>query len=729
MKPRPSSTSERHRISEGTGLVRLAGMADHRTNSRAGTDPANDPYRWLEDVTGEEQLAWVRKRNTATLGRLTGTDRFAELRDGVREVLDSQQKIPHIVRRGGYRYNFWQDADHPRGQWRRTTLEEYRADSPEWDVLIDVDSLGTTEGENWVWAGAQVLKPDYRRALVSLSRGGADAHVVREFDLESREFVRDGFEVPEAKTDVHWIADDHIYVGTDFGPGSLTDSGYPRTVRRWRRGTPLGASPLVYEGKHEDIAVSAQHDHTPGYERDFVTRAIDFYRSQLFHLVGGDHERRDELRRVEVPEDAIASVQRDWLLVELRTAWAVSAAGPTYPAGALLAARFEEFMAGRRDLTVLFAPDPHTSLAGYSWTRHHLILTVMRDVASALAVLTPPDADGEAVGSWRREPLEGVPEFAAASAVGTDPDTDDEYLMHVDGYLTPPALSIGTLGSEPALTLKRGPAFFDTEGMTVEQHFATSSDGTRVPYFVVRPAGAAPSGGFPTLLTGYGGFEVPLRPAYGGGVGRAWLARGGCFVVANIRGGGEYGPDWHNAATRENRPRAYEDFAAVAAHLHTRGITTAARLGAQGGSNGGLLMGVMLTRYPELFGAIVGQVPLADMRRYHELLAGASWMAEFGDPDDPGDWAFLATYSPYHRLCADASYPPVLFTTSTRDDRVHPGHARKMAARLHELGHQVDYYENIEGGHGGAADNEQRAFLSALAYEFLWQQLDGERVA
>lgn len=688
------------------------------------TDSTDDRYRWLEDITGDEPLAWVRERNAESLPTLTGTKRFGELRDGIRDVLDSDQKIPGIVRRGPYRYNFWTDTDHPRGLWRRTTLEEYRTDSPDWDVLIDVGELGRTEGENWVWAGADVLWPDYRRALVSLSRGGADASVVREFDLETRQFISGGFEVPEAKTSVGWIDLDHIYVGTDTGPGSLTTSGYPRTVRRWTRGTDLADAPTIYAGEPEDVAVTAHHDHTPGYERDFVARAMDFYHSRLY-LLGRD----DERRLVDVPEDAMVSVHRDWLLIELRTSWTVCT-GDTeqaYPAGALLAAPFDAYMAGDRDMTVLFEPDPHTSLASYSWTRHRLILTLMRDVVTELEVLTPADQPGR---RWHREPLTGVPRLSTATAYGTDADVDDEYLLYLDGYLTPPTLFMGALDDGSATPLKQAPSFFDTAGMAVEQHFATSADGTRIPYFTVTPPGPAPDGGRPTLLYGYGGFEVPLRPAYSAGIGRSWLERGGCFCVANIRGGGEYGPSWHQAGLRENRRRVYEDFAAVAADLTARGITTTERLGIQGGSNGGLLMGVMLTRYPELFGAIVCQVPLADMRNYHRMLAGASWMAEYGDPDEPGDWAFISAYSPYHNLRpagADGSegvtYPPVLVTTSTRDDRVHPAHARKMVARLRELGHEVDYYENIEGGHSGAADNAQRAFLSALAYEFLWQKL------
>lgn len=670
----------------------------------------DDPYRWLEDVTGERALSWVRERNAETMAELAGGARFEALRAEIREVLDSTDRIPYIARRGEYRYNFWRDREHPRGLWRRTTLAEYRKESPDWEIVLDVDALARDEDENWVYHGAQCLRPDYRLALISLSRGGADASVVREFDIERREFVTDGFVLPEAKSTVDWIDADHLYVATDFGSGTLTTSGYPRTVRQWRRGTPLSEAEPVFEGKPDDVSVSAYHDDTEGFERDFVRRAIDFYHSERYLRAD------DQLLRVDVPDDALVGVHRQWLLIELRSDWTV---GQTFPAGCLLVADFDQFMArgaGEAGLLVLFMPDERTSLAGYSWTRHHLILNMMRDVVSHVSVLAPAE-------DWRAEPLTGTPALSRASAYGTDSHVDDEYLADIDGFLTPSTLAIGTIGDGPAVVLKQAPAFFDAAGFTVDQHFAVSEDGTRIPYFVVAPDSAVPAGGWPTLLYGYGGFEVSLQPGYRGALGRAWLARGGCYVSANIRGGGEYGPRWHSATLKHNRHLVYEDFAAVARDLVARGLTTPARLGAEGGSNGGLLMGVMLTHYPELFGAIVGAVPLLDMLRYHKLLAGASWMAEYGDPDDPADREHLLHFSPYHQLRADRRYPPMLLTTSTRDDRVHPGHARKLVARMREYGLPVTYYENIEGGHGGAADNEQAAFMSALAYEFLWRHL------
>ncbi len=671
------------------------------------SEVTDDPFLWLEDVTGDAALDWVRVRNTETLGVLESASGFAELRDELREVLNADDRIPFVRRLGEHLYNFWQDAAHPKGIWRRTTLAEYRKPEPDWDILLDVDELARREDENWVWQGSATLRPDFRLSLLELSLGGADAAVIREFDLAERRFVEDGFYLPEAKTDVSWIDADNIYVGTDFGPGSLTTSGYPRIAKQWRRGTPITEAVTVFEGEPEDVAVHAYHDPTKGYERDFVLRAIDFYNRELYLRPA-----EGELVRIPVPLDCMADIEREWLLIKTRSPWEVG--GSSYQAGTLLACRFDAFLAGDRDLTVLFEPDPHMSLSYFAWTRNHLLLNKLHDVRSELEVLTP----GE---SWARSGLPGAPEFAQIEVAETDPDDSDEFMLYSSGFTQPGTLLYGQVGEETE-AIKQAPSFFDPSGQEVRQYFAASNDGTQVPYFVVGNPGELPA---PTLLTGYGGFEIPLTPSYSGVIGRGWLARGGTYVVANLRGGGEYGPNWHMSAVKQNRHLVYEDFAAVASDLVKRGITTPGRLGIEGGSNGGLLMGVMLTSYPELFGAIVAQVPLLDMYRYHELLAGASWIAEYGDPRVAAEWDYLRRYSPYHNTSADAHYPPVLFITSTRDDRVHPGHARKMVARLTELGHQVSYYENIEGGHGAAADNEQRALKWALVFEFLWEKLRG----
>ncbi len=668
----------------------------------------DDPYLWLEDVEGERALSWVRAQNAESQQQLEDLPGFAALRDDLRAILDSDARIPHVQKIGAHYYNLWRDAANERGLWRRTTLDEYRKREPAWETVLDLDALGKAEDVNWVWGGASCLPPDYRRCLIALSRGGADATTTREFDLVDKRFVADGFVRPESKGALDWKDEHTVYAYTDFGAGSMTQSGYPRTVREWRRGTSLASATLVYEGRDDDMYIAAFHDHSPGFARDFVSRTIAFYNGELYLRTADG-----TLTKLDVPNDAEKSVHREWLLLKLRSAWTVG--DRTYDPGSLIATPFDAFMGGDRTFTVLFAPSETTSLDGYSWTRDHLIVNTLDDVKNRLHVLTP--ADGE----WRRRPLLGAPDFGTVNASGVDPDESNAYFMTITDYLTPTTLEIGEIDQAPE-PLKQTPAFFDATGLHITQHFATSEDGTRVPYFMVSRNQLPLDGRNPTLLYGYGGFEISLTPAYSPGVGSAWLTKGGVYVVANIRGGGEYGPRWHQTALKANRNKAYEDFASVARDLIARRVTSPPHLGIEGGSNGGLLVGNMTVRYPELFGAVVCKVPLLDMKRYHLLLAGASWMAEYGNPETD-DWNYLQRYSPYHNVRADATYPPVLFTTSTRDDRVHPGHARKMMARMKEQGHRVTYYENIEGGHGGAANNAQAAYMQALAYSFLRQQL------
>lgn len=686
---------------------------------------STDPYLWLEDITGEDALDWVRAHNEPTLKEFRD-DEFERMRAQALEVLDTDARIPYVRRRGEYLYNFWRDAANPRGLWRRTTLDSYRSNSTEWEVLIDVDALAGADDEKWVWAGATVIEPDYTRALISLSRGGSDAAIVREFDMTTCEFVAGGFCLPEAKTHISWADPNTVLVGTDFGEGSLTESGYPRMVKRWCRGQPLEEAATLFEGSRSDVIVAATVDRTPGFERTLVRRAIDFFNDEVYELRGVPHD--PELIRIDAPTDATLSVHRHWLLIELRTDWFTSRG--SYAAGSLLAADYDEFLAGTAQLRVVFEPDEHTALHHYAWTRDRLVVVTLADVASRVEIVTPGNGDDplhpasprlrSSLGSWERRPVADVPANTNTVIVAAD-DTGDEIFLDSSGFDTPSRLLHGAVDG-PLQQIKSAPDFFDAEGLTVTQHFVASKDGTSIPYFVVRPRDAAG----PTLLGGYGGFEVARTPGYDGVLGRLWLARGGTYVLANIRGGGEYGPDWHTQAMRAGRHLVAEDFAAVAADLVDRGITTVEQLGAQGGSNGGLLMGIMLTQYPQLFGALVCQVPLLDMRRFHLLLAGASWVAEYGNPDDPADWEFISEYSPYHHISAEQAYPPVLITTSTRDDRVHPGHARKMTAGLEAAGQRVWYYENIEGGHAGAADNAQIAFKSALSFAFLWRMLTDE---
>jgi prolyl oligopeptidase len=693
--------------------VIMGGMTQAHDNPAPGTAVStDDPYLWLEDIHSDRAMDWVKAQNAITQKQFAGSPEFTKTQDRILEVLDSDARIPYVERRGDHLYNFWQDKAHPRGIWRRTTLAEYRKPEPQWELLLDVDALNKAEGKRWVFKGSDCLKPAYNRCLIMLSPDGGDAIEVREFDVPSKSFVKGGFELPIAKTQASWIDENHLYVGTDFGPGSMTTSSYPRITKVWTRGTPISAATTVYEGKTSDLSINATHDRTPGFERDFVTVAHDFFHSDTYQLKDG------KLIHLDVPADvANVDAHREWLLLQLRNAWTVG--GAAYPSGALIAIKFDDFMAGKRQFTTLFAPDAHTALSNYAWTRHHIILDIMDDVKSRLDVLTP-----QADGKWAREAMPGAPQFSTVDVLDTDPDNTDEYWLGVTGFLNPSSLERGVLGEGQAQTIKQSPAFFDASKFEVSQHFTTSRDGTQVPYFEIAPKGIMLDGANRTLLYGYGGFEVSLQPFYSGSIGRAWLERGGVYVIANIRGGGEYGPRWHQAALQANRLRAYEDFAAVAMDLIKRGVTSPNHLGAEGGSNGGLLMGNMLTLYPQLFGAIACEVPLLDMKRYTHLSAGASWIAEYGDPDDPKQWSFIKTFSPYQNMKAGATYPPVLFYTTTSDDRVGPVQARKMAAKMEGMGYKnVWFFENTEGGHGAGADNKQAAYMHALAFDFLWDRL------
>ena len=710
--------AKRRRLNTMGAALSLAAAllpAGLRAAEAASAPEPADPHQWLEEVMGEKPLAWVKERNEASFKVLKARPEFEPIRQDLLGVLNARDRIPAVSRMGGFLYNLWQDEQHKRGLWRRTTLAEFQKTEPAWETVLDLDALGASEKESWVFHGAQCLGPSYRRCMVNLSRGGSDAQVSREFDTVSKQFVRDGFELPEAKSQMVWLDENTLLVGTDFGPGSLTDSGYPRVIKQWKRGTPLSSATTVFEGEAKDVAASVYVDRTPGHHRIVFQRALDFYTSSTFLLQGG------KLVKLEVPDDVESGFWGPWMLLKPRNDWTVG--GNTYKSGALLITDFKAYQRGERKLKVLFQPTATRSLAGYNLTRSHVLLSVIDQVASKLEEwdFSKPQAPRH---REVKAPFPGALHLASLydSELPKDP-LGERYFLYYTDFLTPDTLFLSRAGSDERQALKSRQAQFDATGMRAEQRFATSKDGTRVPYFVIWPKGATADGGNPTLLYGYGGFEVSLQPGYSGGRGRAWLARGGVYVLANIRGGGEFGPAWHQAAVKANKQRSYEDFIAVAEDLIQAKITSPRHLGIMGGSNGGLLMGATFTQRPDLFNAVVCQVPLLDMRRFHKLLAGASWMAEYGNPDDAQDWEFIRQYSPYHQLSKDKTYPKVFFTTSTRDDRVHPGHARKMVARMTELGHEVYYYENTEGGHGGAADNEQRAALQALEYSYLWQQL------
>ncbi|ABM09747.1 prolyl oligopeptidase family serine peptidase [Paenarthrobacter aurescens] len=727
---------------------------------RHAADVAPEPTDenvWLEDIHGEEQLAWVREQNARTEELLEDAE-YEAVEAGILEVLDSTDRIAMVSKRGDFYYNFWKDQEHPKGLWRRTTWESYLTEEPEWDVLLDIDALAAAEGVEWVFHGVGFLRPadgsEYRLAMVSLSPDGGDADRHREFDVESRTFVEGGFDLPTAKGNVSWLDADTLLVSSTAEGLPATTSSYARTGVKLRRGQSLADAERLFEIPEDHMLAMVAHDSTPGYERTFAVDYIDFYNRSTSLL------RDDSWVVIDVPTDVNISAHRDWLLFRPQKDWDV--AGVLYPAGSLLAADFESYLAGTRSLLVLFTPDAHTSLQSWSWTKDYLLLNLLRDVSSEIRVLDPSRPDSE--GGWTSTVLDACPPLHDVNAYAVDdedagPEGNDFWLV-ATGFTTPTTLTRGTLGASSSggasagggseasgvasqhAEVKRSPSFFNEADYEVQQHFAVSDDGTKVPYFQVASKDLVLDGQNPTQLSGYGGFEVSRTPAYSGTMGRAWLerrtlgassddgaaahSRGGVYVVANIRGGGEYGPSWHRAALQENRHRAYEDFAAVAKDLISRGVTSRRRLGCVGGSNGGLLVGNMLTQYPELFGAVSCGVPLLDMRRYTKLSAGYSWIAEYGDPDVPAQWDFIRTFSPYHLLHDGVEYPETFIWTATSDDRVGPVQARKMAARMQAMGiPNVWFYEALEGGHAGASDNRQAAALQARSNHFLWRSLAG----
>jgi prolyl oligopeptidase len=667
-----------------------------------------DPYQWLEEVSGEKALAWVKQQNAVTQPAIESSPGFKTLHERLLGIYNSRDRIPSVKKRGKWLYNFWQDEKNPRGVLRRTTLEEYRKKEPEWEVVLDLGRLSAEENEKWVYKGASCLYPDYQRCIISLSRAGADAVEIREFDVEGKRFVKDGFRASESKGGIAWKDANTLYVSRDFGPGTLTRSGYPRQVKEWARGTPLSSATLVFEVKEEDIGAWPMVVNEPGRTYELMTRAIETRVSETFIRVG------PRWVHIEAPRDADVATFDGMLVVRLRSDWRPTTR--TFKAGSLIATNLDQFLTGRRDFEIVFEPARRVSLQDFTATREFLLLDVLDNVKGR--VLEARRLGGR----WKLREV-SVPEAASIGLAAVDRDEGDDYWLTVTSFTQPTTLYLATAGGNAREKMKSLPAFFDAKGLTVQQFEATSRDGTRIPYFVVMREGTKLDGNSPTILYGYGGFEIAMTPNYSGTIGAGWLERGGIWVLSNIRGGGEFGPAWHNVAKREGRQRAHEDFIAVAEDVIQRGITSPRKLGIMGGSQGGLLVGAAFTQRPELFGAVVSSVPLLDMKRYHKLLAGASWMGEYGNPDDPKDWEFISRYSPYQNVAKDRKYPKVLFSTSTRDDRVHPAHARKMYAKMKEQGHDVMYFEYLEGGHGSGSLPAQQAYTWALIYTMFWNEL------
>ena len=665
-----------------------------------------DPFLWLEDVEGKRALDWVEAKNAATVAELSRSPVYQPIFERTKQILDAKDRIafPSII--GERLYNFWQDAANPRGVWRRTTWESYLSGSPQWETVLDVDALARSEGQPWSFAGAECLEPGYTRCLVFLSRGGADATQMREFDATVRTFIPGGFKLPEAKQSVAWVDENTLLVATDFGTGSMTTSGYARIAKLWKRGTPLTAATTLLEAPATDMGVWAGTIETADRTVHVVFHRPNFYEGSVHVLQDG------KLTKLDLPLDSDQYLLGDQLIVYIRSPWDV--AGQHFTTGSLLATPFADFLHGGRAFTSVLVPGEKEAIQGVSTTAHHLLVGMLNNVKGELRRYSLQD------GSWTYQTVPAPP-MGSVGVAATSPHTD-RYFFTYSGFTQPTTLYLADEAGQ-VTEVKRLPEQFDAKGLLVEQHEATSKDGTKIPFFIIHREGIPHDGNNPTLLYAYGGFEVSQTPSYSAITGSAWLERGGVYVLANIRGGGEFGPGWHRAGLKENRQRIYDDFFAVAQFLIDHGVTSPQHLGIMGGSNGGLLMGVAMTQHPELFKAIVIQVPLLDMQRYNKLLAGASWMAEYGDPDIPQEWAYISKYSPYQNLKAGVKYPKVFITTTTRDDRVHPGHARKMAAKMESMGYPFYYFENTEGGHGTGVTSEQRAKAYALTYAYLWQQL------
>lgn len=677
------------------------------TDMAEGATP-DDPYLWLEEVRGERAIAWVEEANSETLAIIKGDPRYQADHDAAYAILAAEDRIPYGELRGPHIYNFWQDNTHVRGLWRRAAIGSYAASAPEWDVILDIDALAAAENENWVYSGTS-CSPALERCLVRLSRAGGDAHVTREFDLASRSFVADGFVLPEAKSSVEFVSEDSVLVGTDFGEGSLTTSGYPRIVKLWQRGTPVETAATVLEGKTQDVGLFPVA--VGGAEaKSFIIRAVSFFETETYYVTeAGD--------AVLLPLPLSAEFQgmaAGQVLATLREDWTVN--GTMIGKGALVAFALDAFLGSGTlpQVSVLYAPGPRAAIEQVAAGRDAVYVAIFENVIGRIEAFR---YDGVS-GTWSSNRLP-LPDNGSTKII-TANEYGPEAQFNFEGFLTPSTLYADDGGDAPR-AIKSLPARFDAAGFLVEQHEAVSKDGTRIPYFVVRAEG--PITARPTLLYGYGGFQISMTPWYWSTSGRLWLSQGGSYAVANIRGGGEFGPAWHEAARLANRQRAYDDFIAVAEDIVARGYAAPEKLGIMGGSNGGLLVGAVTMQRPDLFGAVVCQVPLLDMLRYTKLPPGASWMAEYGDPDVPAERAWIEKYSPYQNVREGVRYPRIFFVTSTEDDRVHPGHARKMAAKMRGMGHEVFYYENTEGGHSAAANLKQRAEMTALSMIYLKREL------
>ncbi len=704
-----------HKALAGTLVLALLGCRSASIKQDVTTMSNTDPYLWLEEVESEKALQFAKAENEKTLGHYKALPIFNELEKDLRAIITAQDRLPAVSIEGTSLYNFWQDSKHTRGVWRRVPVEGFKAANPEWEVLLDVDALAKAENENWVWKGASMLPPDNERAFIYLSRGGKDAAVVREYDLVKKQFVKNGFHLPEAKSFLKWIDKDTVYVGTDFGPGSLTTSGYTRMTKRWKRGTPLSEASLILAAEETDMSCYSYVMFTQDGRYRFHSIRKSFYESKDWY-----EDSFGTLTLIPMPLDSeFQGIFKEQLIYQLKSDF------NGYKTGSIVSIALSDIGDSEKaykNMKLIFVPTDKKFVQYVSATKSYLILHVIDNILSRIEKSQLNDKN-----QWvsTSVPLGDV---GMASVASSDDNTDLYLAQYVD-FLTPTSLYVGD-ASDPKngfLLLKQAPARFDSSDMKVQRFSAKSKDGTMIPYFVISEKDLALDGKNPTLLYGYGGFQSSMQPTYLSLPGKAWISRGGVYVMSNLRGGGEFGPAWHQAVLKENRYKVYEDNIAIAEDLIARKITSPAHLGISGRSNGGLLTGATITLRPDLFNAVIIGVPLLDMVRYHKLLAGASWMAEYGDPEDPEMLKAILQYSPYQKVSPSVKYPEPLIMTSTKDDRVHPGHARKMVAKMKEQGHPVRYYENMEGGHAGSSNLEQSILWNTLEYTYLWEKLGNKK--
>lgn len=663
-------------------------------------------YLWLEDLRSEKSLTWVKQHNERSLKRLEETPTYAGMKKEALSILEAKDKIPFGSIRKDFVYNFWQDADHVKGIWRRSPFNAYRDGKPQWDTLLDIDALAKASGKNYVYGGTECLRSNPNRCLITLSEGGSDASFRREYDIERRQFVEGGFELPASKSSLGWVNKDELIFNNALTPETQTDSGYSIEVRMWKRGQKTQESTVVFKGEKSDVSVSGWVTRDENEDKDYIfySRSLSFYTSELYVAKEG------KAQKLPLPIDVeMKGLHKGQFLFVNRKPI------DKFPAGSLIAVEFSELLKGKTPYKLIFTPNERQAIDSVAISKDFIYTDLLDNVRSRVLRFELKGKD------WKEKelPLDNNGSIALTSV----DDESNRMLIGYEDFLTPSSLFAFDGGTLEKTLIMQLPPRFKSEGLAIEQAFATSTDGEKIPYFMIHSKAMKADGSNPTLLYGYGGFEVALNPSYLAVAGKLWLERGGIYVLANIRGGGEFGPRWHQAALLEHRQKAFDDFAAVAKDLIAKGITKPANLGIQGGSNGGLLMGASFTQHPELYNAVVCQVPLLDMLRYHKLLAGASWMAEYGNPDDPKMRKVIEKYSPFQNLDPKKVYPEVFFVTSTADDRVHPSHARKMAARMEEYAKPFFYYENIEGGHSASADLQQRAKRSALEFSYLWMKL------